>query len=65
MTAELFIKMWSALLGVTNELGRDEEGQTMAEYGLLLAGIAVAVVVTVFALGTAIDGTFQDILARF
>jgi len=61
MAAQMLINMWSALLG----FGRDEEGQTMAEYGLLLAGIAVLVMVAVFALGGQINTTFEAIVAQF
>lgn len=43
----------------------EEEGQTMAEYGLILAGIAVVVMATVFLLGGAINTTFTDILNQF
>ncbi len=44
---------------------RSDEGQTMAEYGLLLAGIAVVVMVAVIALGGAITGVFNDVVASF
>ena len=37
----------------------------MAEYGLLLAGIAVVVMVAVIALGGAITGVFNDVVASF
>ncbi len=42
-----------------------DEGQTMAEYGLILAGIAVIVMTAVFLLGGAINTTFQSIVAQF
>jgi pilus assembly protein Flp/PilA len=38
---------------------RDEEGQTMAEYGLLLAVIAVVVVVAALVLGSSISALFN------
>ena len=37
---------------------RDEEGQTMAEYGLLLAVIAIVVVAAAIILGSSISGLF-------
>lgn len=46
------------------EAGR-EDGQTMAEYGLILAGVAVLVMAAVWLLGGAINTTFQNIVARF
>lgn len=41
----------------------DEEGQTMAEYGLILAGIAVVVMVAVVALGGQLTATFNGVIA--
>ena len=41
---------------------RRDEGQTMAEYGLLLAGIAVIAGVGVMALGPRISTLFDSIL---
>jgi pilus assembly protein Flp/PilA len=39
-----------------------EDGQTMAEYGLLLALIALACLVVLASLGTGIAGKFQAIV---
>jgi pilus assembly protein Flp/PilA len=39
-----------------------EEGQTMAEYGLLLALIAVVCIVVIGTLGLGIQGKFQAIV---
>jgi pilus assembly protein Flp/PilA len=39
----------------------DESGATAIEYGLIAAGIAVAIIAAVQALGTAISGTFRDV----
>jgi Flp pilus assembly pilin Flp len=39
---------------------RREEGQTMAEYGILLGVIAVVVVVVAITLGTKITGVFTS-----
>ncbi|WP_199905196.1 Flp family type IVb pilin [Nocardioides sediminis] len=42
---------------------RDEEkGATAVEYGLMVALIAVAIIVTVGALGTGLDGMFQGVV---
>lgn len=38
-----------------------EEGQGMAEYGLILAGIAVIVMAAVFLLGENLDTLFRSI----
>jgi pilus assembly protein Flp/PilA len=37
-----------------------EEGQTMVEYGLLLAGVAIIVIAAVFLLGDEIKEMFED-----
>jgi pilus assembly protein Flp/PilA len=37
-----------------------EEGQTMVEYGLLLAGVAIIVIAAVFLLGDEIREMFED-----
>jgi pilus assembly protein Flp/PilA len=40
---------------------KDEKGAAMVEYGILVAGIAVLVMVAVFALGGRIDTLFDSI----
>ena len=40
---------------------RDEEGATAIEYGLLAALIAVAIIVTVGFVGTALDDVFEEV----
>ncbi len=39
----------------------DEEGQTLVEYGLLLALIAIVVIVALLFLGPVVSGIFQDV----
>ena len=39
----------------------DEEGQTLVEYGLLLALIAIIVIVALFFLGPIISQLFQNV----
>jgi Flp pilus assembly pilin Flp len=41
-----------------------EEGQTMAEYGVVLAVIAVAVVVALTALSTGISGALDAVVSK-
>jgi len=50
------------MLETTKRLVREEEGQGMAEYGLILAGIAVVVMVAITALGGRLTGLFDSIL---
>ena len=48
-------------LRVATRKVREDEGQSMAEYGLILAGVAVVVMVAVLALGDAINGAFESV----
>jgi pilus assembly protein Flp/PilA len=40
--------------------GRDERGVTAIEYGLMVTGIAIAILATTFALGTQLNGVFNS-----
>jgi pilus assembly protein Flp/PilA len=40
---------------------QDETGATAIEYGLIAAGIAVAIIATVQALGTSLNTTFTSV----
>lgn len=40
---------------------KDEDGATAIEYGMIAAGIGVAIMVTVFTLGDDLDGLFSDV----
>jgi pilus assembly protein Flp/PilA len=40
---------------------RDDSGATAIEYGLIAAGIAIAIIAAVNALGTALSGKFAQI----
>ncbi len=51
------------LLAVVRNLGRDEEGASMAEYGLLLALIAVVCLTAVALVGTNISTMFSTVAA--
>jgi pilus assembly protein Flp/PilA len=44
-----------------NEFCQDKSGATAIEYGLIAAGIAVAIIAAVFALGDEVKGFFEDI----
>jgi pilus assembly protein Flp/PilA len=49
---------------VRNLIGRflaGEDGATAIEYGLIAAGIAVAIIATVFGLGTNLNTTFSTV----
>jgi len=40
----------------------DEEGQGMAEYGLILALVSIAVLATLGLLGTQLNAKFQEVV---
>lgn len=40
---------------------RDDRGQTLVEYGLLLALIAIVVIAVLILLGPAVSGIFQSV----
>jgi pilus assembly protein Flp/PilA len=40
---------------------REEEGASAVEYGLLVAGIAVVVMVSIYAIGTNLDAKFSSV----
>ena len=40
---------------------KDESGATAIEYGLIAAGISIAIIVTVQSLGTKLAGTFGKV----
>ena len=50
-----------AIQWVTDNVKR-EEGQTMAEYGLILALIAVVVAIVLVTLGTSIKNTINSVI---
>ncbi len=46
---------------VISNFMRDESGATAIEYGLIAAGIAVAIIFAVNTLGTTLQGTFNNV----
>jgi len=48
-------------MNTINRLIRDEDGQDVVEYGLLIATIAIVVLVGTAAFGTAISGWFETL----
>jgi len=49
-------------MNLLNKLLRDESGQGMVEYGLILALIAVVVIGVMTTLGGQVEGIFQSIV---
>jgi pilus assembly protein Flp/PilA len=55
------IKNWAITKAVKLQTMRDEEGQGLAEYGLILALIAVACIVALTTLGGGISGVLNGL----
>lgn len=53
-----------ALMAKKDAWMASDEGATAVEYGLMVAGIAVVIIVAVFALGDILDGLFTDVGAQ-
>ena len=51
-----------ALVRQLANLLRDEEGQGMVEYGLIIALVAIVVIAVLTAMGGSIQGIFQQIV---
>ena len=49
------------MLGTLRRFWADESGATAIEYGLIAAGIALAIIVAVNGLGTKVSGKFTSI----
>jgi pilus assembly protein Flp/PilA len=49
------------MIGMLKQFGKDTSGATAIEYGLIAAGIAVAIIATVQALGTQLNTTFSSV----
>jgi pilus assembly protein Flp/PilA len=47
-----------------NWLSNEESGQGMVEYGLIIAGVAVAIVVVIFTLGEEIAEMFNGLVGK-
>jgi pilus assembly protein Flp/PilA len=54
-------RMLDLLMVVVQRSERHEEGQGMVEYGLIIAAVALAVIVALFALGPKIGSMFSSV----
>ena len=60
--------MWNALTEVSAAVAnwsRDQDGQTLAEYGILVGFIAVVVIAAAIFLGTDISSLFAPVINDF
>jgi pilus assembly protein Flp/PilA len=51
-------------MSVLKRFLRDESGATAIEYGLIAAGISVAIIATVNSLGTQLKSTFSNVSSQ-
>jgi len=52
---------WESKMSVFKRFVRDESGATAVEYGLIAAGISLAIIFTVNALGGQLKNTFNTV----
>jgi pilus assembly protein Flp/PilA len=52
------------LLSKAHAFIMDEEGASAVEYGLLIAGIAVAVMTTIYTIGTNLNSKFGSVATK-
>jgi Flp pilus assembly pilin Flp len=60
----LAVALRELLEGAGRVLSRAHRGQSMVEYGIVVALIAIVAFLAVQALGTQINGVFQNILGK-
>ncbi len=61
---KLITKAQATMHGLKRKFISDEEGATAIEYGLIAAGIAVAIIAAVFAIGDELDAMFTAIQTK-
>ena len=59
----MLANIYFAMQTVSNKLRREEKGATAVEYGIMVAGIAVVIIIAVFAIGRALNLSFEDVQA--
>ncbi len=52
-------------LGGAGRLWRQRAGATGIEYALVIGGISIAIMATIFALGNGLSGLFEEVVAVF
>ena len=57
----LFANIYIAMETVAGKLRREEKGATAVEYGIMVALIAVAIIVTVGFVGDGLNRLFEDV----
>ena len=57
--------MWYRFARKLGAVGNSRDGATAIEYALIAAGISLAIITTVFLLGTDVLGLYQDVESGF
>ena len=57
----MFVKAQNAMKSARDKFTRDEDGATAIEYGLIAAGIAIAIVAIVFIVGNELENLFEKV----
>ena len=60
----LITRVQSTWQGLKTKFAADEKGATAIEYGLIAAGIAVAIIAAVFAIGNELDNFFTAVQTK-
>ena len=58
------MRLWPNLRFLSTKFGEDERGATAIEYGLIAAGIAVAIIAAVFAIGDELSNFFTAVQTK-
>ena len=58
---KLLVQAQASLLAAADALRRREDGQTMAEYGVVLAVIVITVITAITMLSTGVKGEFDAV----
>ena len=58
---KFFVAAQCRTMDLLDDLRNSEEGQTMAEYGVVLAVITLVIVATLLALSGAINGALEEV----
>lgn len=55
------MKGYTIMRALAKKFAKDESGATAIEYGLIAAGISVAIIVALTSLGSALNATFTSV----
>ncbi len=59
------LRLWPKMRFLPLRFGKDERGATAIEYGLIVSGVAIAILATVFAMGAELNNLFDHVASAF